>query len=40
MLERQGRFVEEVKRDIDAADRGDLIDDDVVVVRIDRLFQS
>ncbi len=37
---RQARFVEGVKRGTEAADRGDLIEHDEVVARIDRLFQS
>jgi predicted transcriptional regulator len=40
MLERQAQFIEGVNRGIEAAERGDLIDHDEVVNRIDRLFQS
>ena len=40
MLERQADFVEGVKRGIASADRGDLIDHEEVVSRIDRLFES
>ena len=40
MLERQAQFIEGVNRGIEAAGRGDLIDHDEVVNRIDRLFQS
>jgi predicted transcriptional regulator len=40
MLERQARFIEGVNQGIAAADRGDLIDHDEVVNRIDRLFHS
>jgi predicted transcriptional regulator len=40
MLERQGRFIEGVERGIASANRGDLVDHDEVVNRIDRLFQS
>ena len=40
MLERQARFVEGVKRGIASADRGDLIEHEEVVRRIDRLFKS
>jgi len=40
MLQRQARFVEGVERGIASADRGDLIDHEEVVRRIDRLFQS
>jgi len=39
MLERQARFVEGVKRGIASADRGDLVEHEEVVSRIDRLFQ-
>ena len=39
MLERQARFVEGIQRGIRSADRGDLIDHEEVVRRIDRLFQ-
>jgi predicted transcriptional regulator len=39
MLERQARFIEAVNRGIEAADRGELIDHDQVVNRIERLFQ-
>jgi predicted transcriptional regulator len=40
MLERQARFVEGVQRGIESADRGDLIDHEEFVSRIDRLFKS
>ncbi len=40
MLERQARFIEGVERGIAAADRGDMIDHDEVVNRIDQLFRS
>ena len=40
MLARQARFIEGVKRGIASADRGDLIDHEEVVSRIDRLFKS
>jgi predicted transcriptional regulator len=40
MLEREAQFIEGVSRGIAAADRGDLIDHDEVVNRIDRLFRS
>jgi predicted transcriptional regulator len=40
MLERKTRFVEGVKQGVASADRGDLIDHEEVVSRIDRLFQS
>jgi predicted transcriptional regulator len=40
MLERQAQFIEGVNQGIAAADRGDLIDHDEVVTRIERLFQS
>ncbi len=40
MLERQARFVEGVKRGIASADRGDLIDHEEVVSRIERILQS
>jgi len=39
MLQRQARFVEGVERGIASADRGDLMDHEEVVSRIDRLFQ-
>lgn len=39
MLERQARFVEGVRRGIASADRGELIEHEEVVRRIDRLFQ-
>jgi predicted transcriptional regulator len=38
MLERQAQFIEGVKCGIEAADRGDLIDHDEVVARIDGFF--
>jgi predicted transcriptional regulator len=40
MLEREAQFVEGVKSRIEAADRGDLIDHEEVVNRIERLLQS
>ncbi len=40
MLERQAQFVEGVDRGIAAAERGDLIDHEEVVKRIERLFGS
>ena len=40
ILERQARFVEGVRRGIASADRGNLIDHEEVVSRIDRLFES
>jgi predicted transcriptional regulator len=40
MLERRARFLEGVERGISAADRGDLIDHDEVVDRIEQLFHS
>jgi len=40
MLGRQARFVEGVKRGIASVDRGDLIDHEEVVSRIDALFES
>lgn len=40
MLERQARFIQGVERGIAAADRGDMIEHDEVVNRIDRLFRS
>ena len=40
MLERQARFVEGVKRGIASANRGDLIDHEELVSRIDRLIRS
>jgi predicted transcriptional regulator len=40
MLQRQARFVEGVKRGIASADRGDLVEHEEVVGRIDRLFES
>jgi predicted transcriptional regulator len=40
VLERRAKFLEGVERGIAAADRGDLINHDEVVKRIDRLFQS
>ncbi len=39
-LQRQALFVEGVKRGIASADRGDLIDHEEVVKRVDRLFQT
>jgi predicted transcriptional regulator len=39
MLERQARFVEGVQCGIASADRGDLIEHEEVVSRIDRLFE-
>jgi predicted transcriptional regulator len=40
MLERQARFVEGVERGIASANRGDLIDHEEVISRINQLFQS
>ena len=40
MLERQARFVDSVKRGMASADRGDLLEHEEVVERIERLFQS
>jgi predicted transcriptional regulator len=40
MLERQARFVEGVQRGIASANRGDLIDHEEVVSRINQAFQS
>lgn len=40
MLQRRAQFLEGVEQGIAAADRGELIDHDEVVKRIDRLFQS
>jgi predicted transcriptional regulator len=40
MLQRQARFVEGVERGIAAADRGDLLDHEEVVSRIERLFRT
>jgi predicted transcriptional regulator len=40
MLQRQARFVEGVERGIAAADRGDLVDHEEVVGRIERLFRT
>ncbi len=40
MLERRVQFLEGVNRGIAAADRGDLIEHEEVVNRIERLFQS
>lgn len=40
MLQRQARFIEGVERGIASADRGDLIDHDEVVDRVERLLQS
>jgi hypothetical protein len=39
MLEPQAQFIDGVNRGIAAADRGDLIDHEEVVNRIDRLLQ-
>ena len=39
-LQQQARFVEGVKRGIASADRGDLIDHEEVVKRIERILQS
>jgi predicted transcriptional regulator len=38
-LKHEARFVEAVKRGISSADRGDLIEHDEVLARIDRLVQ-
>ncbi len=40
MLQRQARFVEGVERGIASADRGDLVDHEEVVSRIERLFPT
>jgi predicted transcriptional regulator len=40
MLERQAQFIEAVNRGISAADRGELVDHDEVVNRIEQLFKS
>jgi predicted transcriptional regulator len=40
MLENQARFIAGVKRGIEQADRGELIEHKDVVNRIDRLFKS
>lgn len=40
MLQRQAQFIEGVNRGIAAADRGELIDHEEVVSRINRLFHS
>ena len=40
MLQRQARFVEGVERGIASADRGDLVDHEEQVSRIERLFRS
>lgn len=40
MLENQARFVAGVQRGIEQADRGELIEHQEVVNRIDRLFQT
>ncbi len=40
MPEQQAQFIEGVNRGIAAADRGDFVDHDEVVDRIDRLFHS
>jgi predicted transcriptional regulator len=40
MLENQARFVAEVQRGIEQADRGQFVDHNDVVDRIDRLFHS
>ena len=39
MLQRQARFVGGIKRGIASADRGDLVEHEEVVSRIERLFQ-
>jgi predicted transcriptional regulator len=39
-LKHEARFVEAVKRGIASADRGDLIEHDEVLARIDRLVSS
>ena len=39
-LQQQARFVEGVKRGIASADRGDLIDHEEVVKRIEQILQS
>jgi predicted transcriptional regulator len=40
MLERRARFLEGVERGIAAADRGDLVDHDDAIDRIEQLFRS
>ncbi len=40
MLQRQAEFIAGVNRGIEAANRGDLIEHDEVVNRIERLFPS
>jgi len=40
MLERRARFIEGVERGIAAADRGDLVEHDEVVSRLDQLLHS
>ena len=40
MLQRQAGFIEGVNRGIAAADRGDLLEHDEVLNRIERLFKS
>jgi predicted transcriptional regulator len=40
ILERRAQFLEGVERGMAAANRGDVIDHNEVVKRIDRLFQS
>ncbi|MBC7926585.1 MAG: hypothetical protein H7039_13095 [Bryobacteraceae bacterium] len=40
VLERRAEFLAGLQRGIAAADRGELIDHDEVVNRIERLFQS
>jgi predicted transcriptional regulator len=40
MLQRQARFVEGVERGNASADRGDLVDHEEVVSRIERLFRT
>lgn len=40
MLERQAQFIEGVNRGIAARERGELIDHEEMVKRIEQLFQS
>lgn len=40
MLERRARFIEGVERGIAAADRGELVEHDEVVSRLDQLLHS
>jgi len=40
MLEHEARFIEAVKRGIASADRGDFVEHDEVVARVERLLRS